>query len=337
MALLIWAEWVDTNFRLRRYCLQIDIKNPCCQQQRGFLFPAYNRKAIASIIVRFKPWSTIRNPFPYIRPYNMIRKQLPYATVFVYLLLFAGTIFLSSMSLKRSTAFRTSGFVTDTIKAKDSINPVIDSSFAKTYLALGDSYTIGQSVPVKERFPFRTVEMLTNYGYFMKNAEIVATSGWTTTDLLEAIKEKKITKTYDIVSLLIGVNDQYKRKSLVEYRKEFTLLLKKSIKFAGGRPQRVFVLSIPDYSVTPFANHSDRSKIAREIDMFNRENKKISMAFKVNYLNVTAETRKAAYDRTLIAYDDLHFSGKEHGVWANMLAPMVSRVLKSSLSAPTAD
>lgn len=139
------------------------------------------------------------------------------------------------------------------------------------------------------------------------------------------------------MTLLIGVNDQYQRKSLVEYRKEFTSLLKKSIKFAGGRPGRVFVLSIPDYSVTPFANHSDRSKIAREIDMFNRENKKISAAFRVNYLNVTAETRKAAFDRTLIAYDGLHFSGKEHAVWANLLAPMVSRVLKSPVSGQNAD
>jgi lysophospholipase L1-like esterase len=263
----------------------------------------------------------------------MIRKQHPYATIFVYLLLFAGTIFLSSMSLKRSTAFKTSGFAIDTSITKDSIRPALDSSSAKTYLALGDSYTIGQSVPVKERFPFRTVEILSNAGYFIKNAQIVATSGWTTTDLMEAINEKKITQTFDMVSLLIGVNDQYKRKTLAEYRKEFTALLKKSIRFAGGRPQRVFVLSIPDYSVTPFATHSDRNKIAREIDLFNKENKRISLAFKVNYLYVTAETRKAAYDRTLIAYDGLHFSGKEHAIWANMLAPMVSKVLKS----PTPD
>lgn len=95
------------------------------------------------------------------------------------------------MSLKRSTAFKTSGFAIDTSITKDSIRPAVDSSFAKTYLALGDSYTIGQSVPVKERFPFRTVEMLGNAGIFMKNAEIVATSGWTTTDLIQAIKESR--------------------------------------------------------------------------------------------------------------------------------------------------
>lgn len=258
----------------------------------------------------------------------MTRTTDSYKTLFFQFSLFVGTILICSMSIKSKPAVQSNTSITDTIITKDSVHHAFDSSMATSYLALGDSYTIGQSVPVKERFPFQVVDRLSKAGYAMRNADIIATSGWTTTDLIEAIKEKQISRTYDLVSLLIGVNNQYQRKSLAEYRKEFTSLLQKSIKFAGGRPKRVFVLSIPDYSVTPFATHSDRNKIAREIDMFNRENKRISAAYKVNYLNVTSETRKAAYDPTLIAYDGLHFSGKEHAIWATLLTPMVTSVLK---------
>lgn len=216
----------------------------------------------------------------------------------------------------------------DTIIAKDSIKYIDDGGYATTYLALGDSYTIGQSVPQKERYPFQTVDLLQKAGYKMRSADIIATTGWTTADLMQGIKEKSINETYDLVSLLIGVNDQYRRRSLAEYRNHFTILLKKSIKLAGDRPSRVFVLSIPDYSVTPFANNSDRKKISQEIDMFNRENKKIAGMYKVNYLNITPESRKAAINKSLIAYDDLHFSGKEYGIWASMLVPMITKVLK---------
>lgn len=203
-----------------------------------------------------------------------------------------------------------------------------DTAYATSYLALGDSYTIGQSVPHKERYPFQTVELLSKAGYNMRQADIIATSGWTTADLIAAVKGQSPTQTYDLVSLLIGVNNQYQRRSLAEYRSEFTFLLKRSIRLAGNRPGRVFVLSIPDYSVTPFARNSDRSKIAREIDLFNRENKRIANLYKVNYLNVTPESRKAANDKSLIAYDDLHFSGKEYAIWASMLAPMITKALR---------
>lgn len=218
--------------------------------------------------------------------------------------------------------------LTDTIITKDSLSLTEDSSYAASYLALGDSYTIGQSVPHKERYPFQTVDLLTRAGYKMRNAEIIATNGWTTEDLIRAVSEKSVSEKYDLVSLLIGVNNQYQRRSLAEYRTQFTFLLRKSIKLAGNRPSRVFVLSIPDYSVTPFARNADRNLIAREIDMFNKENKRISALYKVNYLNVTSESRKAAYDKSLIAYDDLHFSGKEYSIWASMLAPMITKVLK---------
>lgn len=256
-----------------------------------------------------------------------MKKQNPLSFLVPVLLL---TISVSLLSMKGKLTVDPSSrvLVTDTMISNDSAKMVADSAYATSYLALGDSYTIGQSVPHKERYPFQTVDLLTRAGYNMKSAEIIATSGWTTEDLMTAIKDRQLNTTYDLVSLLIGVNNQYQRRSLTEYRAQFTYLLKRSIKLAGNRPTRVFVISIPDYSVTPFARNSDRNQIAHEIDMFNRENKRIAALYKVNYLNVTPESRKAATDKSLIAYDDLHFSGKEYSIWASMLAPMITKVLR---------
>lgn len=135
---------------------------------------------------------------------------------------------------------------------------VANDTSMKHYLALGDSYTIGQSVAAPDRFPVQVVKMLNTSGYKMAKAEIIATTGWTTADLYDALKTKTALLSYDVVSLLIGVNNQYLGLSLEEYRTEFTALLQRSIELAGNNPDRVFVLSIPDYSVTPFAAASDR-------------------------------------------------------------------------------
>lgn len=211
----------------------------------------------------------------------------------------------------------------DTITA-----PSAPDTAMKHYLALGDSYTIGQSVKINERYPVQLVEQLRIAGFNVAEAEIIATSGWTTGNLLDAVKDKAAAPVYDMVTLLIGVNNQYQRRSVEEYRNQFTTLLKKAIRFAGNRPGRVIVLSIPDYSVTPFAHTSDKEKIAREINSFNLVNKRISDVCHVNYLNITNESRKAARDHSLIAYDDLHFSGKEYRIWTSLLVPIMSEALK---------
>jgi len=210
----------------------------------------------------------------------------------------------------------------------DTITAPMPDTAVKHYLALGDSYTIGQSVKVRERYPVQTVEQLRSEGFNIAEAEIIATSGWTTGNLLEAVKDKTKVPVYDMVTLLIGVNNQYQRRSVDEYRAQFSLLLKKAIRFAGNRPARVVVLSIPDYSVTPFANNSNKEKISREINLFNSINRRLSAAYHVNYLNITTESRKAARDHSLIAYDDLHFSGKEYCIWTSLLAPVISEALK---------
>jgi lysophospholipase L1-like esterase len=198
----------------------------------------------------------------------------------------------------------------------------------KKYLALGDSYTIGTSVNETDRYPVQTAGLLKALGVNIADPEIIATNGWTTADLKNATKDKPVTTAYDAVSLLIGVNNQYQGRSLDEYKQEFITLIQRSIQLANGKPDHVFVLSIPDYSVTPFASGSNKQKIAAEIDAFNDANKMIAADYKVHYLYITDESRKAANDLSLIASDGLHFSGKEYAVWSGMLAQMIKAALQ---------
>lgn len=205
--------------------------------------------------------------------------------------------------------------------------PVVPSNPAfKTYLALGDSYTIGQSVTEPERFPNQTVGLLRAGNIKINDPKIIATTGWTTRNLIDALNTTNLQNNYDVVSLLIGVNNQYQGRTIDEYKTEFTLLLNRAIQYAGNRPTHVFVLSIPDYSVTPFASGSNKTKIASEIDLFNSENKKISLQLGVNYLDITSISREP--DATLIATDDLHPSGKQYKRWADLLAPMMKQALQ---------
>jgi lysophospholipase L1-like esterase len=191
------------------------------------------------------------------------------------------------------------------------------------YLALGDSYTIGQSVGVDDRFPARVTRRLRADSLFYKAPEIIAVTGWTTSNLLAAMPATVPSPAYHVVSLLIGVNNQYQHLSQSEYRSQFTSLLQQSIRLAGNRPAHVIVLSIPDYSVTPFARGSNTAYIAAQIDSFNFINREISQAYQVQYLDVTGESRKAADDPSLIAVDSLHFSGKEYDIWAGMMEPLM--------------
>ena len=202
------------------------------------------------------------------------------------------------------------------------------SGTARKYLALGDSYTIGTSVSETDRYPVQTVGMLKAQGVNISAADIIATNGWTTADLIYATKDRPVITSYDAVSLLIGVNNQYQGKSLDEYRQQFTALIQRSIQLANGKADHVFVLSIPDYSVTPFAINSYRQKIAAEIDAFNEANRMIATDYKVHYLYITDESRKAATDLSLVASDGLHFSGKEYAIWSGKLATMIKGVLQ---------
>jgi lysophospholipase L1-like esterase len=201
-----------------------------------------------------------------------------------------------------------------------------------TYLALGDSYTIGESVDAADRYPAQAVSLLNKADHLpCQNPDIIAVTGWTTGNLLEALDavcKEKPALTYRIVSLLIGVNNQFQGRPQSEYREQFAKLLEKSIVLAGNRPSHVIVLSIPDYSVTPFGRSRDTAFIAAQIDSFNEINHDLALAYKVNYIDVTTESRKAARDPTLIAGDGLHFSAKEYGYWARIMEPVLKGILQ---------
>ena len=197
-----------------------------------------------------------------------------------------------------------------------------------TYLALGDSYTIGESVPSVESFPHQTVALLRTAGVQMADPVIVATTGWTTDELAAAIREHPIHESFSVVTLLIGVNNQYRGRSLDNYREEFTSLLNQAIVFANGHARHVIVLSIPDWGVTPFAEGRDRNKIAEEIDAYNAAAKEIAIAHKCGWLDITDSTRVNGTKAEFLASDGLHPSGKEYAIWARRLAPLLEKILK---------
>jgi lysophospholipase L1-like esterase len=188
-----------------------------------------------------------------------------------------------------------------------------------SYLALGDSYTIGESVPIYENFPYQTVQMLRSKGIQIHAPEIVAKTGWTTDELMAGMQRTSLLKSYDIVSLLIGVNNQYRGRNIEEFGKQFEELLNKAITLTGGIKEHVFVISIPDWGATPFAEGRDRQKIANEIDAFNTLKKEITAKYNIRFIEITKGSREATSDPSLVAKDKLHPSGKEYAKWAKQL------------------
>ena len=208
--------------------------------------------------------------------------------------------------------------------------PVSTDHVQKKTLGLGDSYTIGQSILEADRFPNKTISILTTGGInLVYPSQIIARTGWTTQNLLNelSISGNVLAPPYDIVTLLIGVNDQFQHVDTGSYRIRFTQCLNKALEYSGQKKERVFVLSIPDYSVTPFGA-GNAAQIAMEIDWFNAINKQVTFQMGINYTDITPSTRMAAADRTLIAPDSLHPSGKEYLKWANMLVPKMLPLLQ---------
>ncbi|WP_315814423.1 SGNH/GDSL hydrolase family protein [Paraflavitalea speifideaquila] len=197
----------------------------------------------------------------------------------------------------------------------------------RTYLALGDSYTIGEGVVETENFPHQAVQLLNTAGHIFNKPTIIAKTGWTTDELQQAIDAASLDSTYTMVSLLVGVNNQYRGRSSPEYANQFQILLERAIAFAGHHPNHVFVLSIPDWGATPYAEGRDRALITREIDAFNAINKSLANEYGVHYIDITPGTREAANDPTLLTTDQLHPSGKEYSRWAAKLAEEVMTVV----------
>lgn len=191
----------------------------------------------------------------------------------------------------------------------------MDTHFS--FLALGDSYTIGEAVDESQRWPIQLKALLHAKGVVLNEVDIIAQTGWTTDELKKAIDDHNITRTYNYVSLLIGVNNQYRGNPIDVYEKEFKELLDMAIGFSGNNVKQVFVLSIPDWGAMPFAEGKDRANIGIQIDTFNAANKRISLEQGVNYVDITPISRMALTDKELVASDGLHPSGKMYGMWAN--------------------
>jgi lysophospholipase L1-like esterase len=181
------------------------------------------------------------------------------------------------------------------------------------YLALGDSYTIGEGVAPADRWPNRLAAALQ-----LPEPEIIARTGWTTDELDAAIDDADPRGPFDLVTLLIGVNDQYRGDRAGDYRPKFVRLLQRAILFAGNDPRRVVVVSIPDWGVTPFAVGRDRASIASQIDCFNAINREESLRARARYADVTAISRRGA---SLVVDDHLHPSAAMYEQWFSRILP----------------
>ena len=189
----------------------------------------------------------------------------------------------------------------------------------KKYLALGDSYTIGEQIDYSQNFPSQLVQALNarHADYFLD--KLVAVTGWTTSELAAALAKEKPSAIYDLVTLLIGVNNQYRGLTLSEYEWQFYALLCQAILFAKGEPGKVYVLSIPDWGLTPFNKDRDKNIITSEIDAYNKIVKETSLSMGCHFVDITGSTRLHAEDPDYLAPDGLHYAAKEYSVWVEKI------------------
>ena len=217
--------------------------------------------------------------------------------------------------------------ITGFVSCKEESSPEVDNQVRETqltYLALGDSYTIGESVEPEERWPVQLTEKLRAEGIAIQEPRIIATTGWTTQDLLRAMDSQLKNEKYDLVSVSIGVNNQYQGKSIDEYREDLYEVFKRAITYSESGVSGVFAVSIPDYGVTPFGAQN-AEEIARELDEFNKVFEEVTSEFGVDFYNITPISREAANQPDLIAEDQLHPSGKMYKLWVEHFYPEVKQ------------
>ena len=197
---------------------------------------------------------------------------------------------------------------------------------ALRYLALGDSYTIGEDVLADQRWPMQLTEKLRRQGVVIDDPQIVAVTGWTTDELSDGIDKAELAASYDLVTLLIGVNNQYRGRPAEEYRTQFRALLMRAMSLAGKRPQRLVVVSIPDWGVTPFGHQSGRNlrQIAAELDALNAIAHAETLEAGARFVNITGISRDHA---NLVASDGLHPSGAQYSLWTQAIEPAVRAAL----------
>lgn len=200
------------------------------------------------------------------------------------------------------------------------------------FLALGDSYTIGQSVLPSQRWPRQFLDSLAVRGFTEETLKIIATTGWRTDDLLNAIAQQPSTQPCTLVSLLIGVNNQYQNRPISQYYSEFPRLLDSAIHLAGGDPERVFVVSIPDYAFTPYGQNANPSQITSGINQYNQINRSIADQKGIAYFDITEISRQGVAEPSLVATDGLHPSGLQYTRWVSKILDTVDSLLLTSVS-----
>jgi len=194
-------------------------------------------------------------------------------------------------------------------------------------LALGDSYTIGEGVAAEDRWPMQLAALLKTHGLHVAGPKIIARTGWTTDELAAALANTDVEEEYDLVTVQIGVNNQYRGRSVDEYREQFRALLARAIGFAGGRASHVIVVSIPDWGQTPFAARRDRRRIGLDIDAFNAVNRDETVRAGARYVDITTISRRAADEANLVVADRLHPSARMYAEWVRAIAPTVIAAL----------
>lgn len=198
------------------------------------------------------------------------------------------------------------------------------------YLALGDSYTIGTGINEENNYPNQLTDSLLAKDFLLDTTAVIATNGWTTTDLNDGIREADPQSNYDLVSLLIGVNNQYQGLDIELYQSEFKELLDQAISFAGGDTSNVVVISIPNYGVTPFGQSRDPVIIRQEIQIYNSVAEQFALDYGIPFIDVTGISELAENDTSLIASDNLHPSAKMYAMWVKELLPIVTNIVRSN-------
>lgn len=199
-----------------------------------------------------------------------------------------------------------------------------------TYLALGDSYTIGEGLDIKQSWPYQLQNLLNEKGFNIKQPKIIAKTGWRTDELIEAIQEQiKDEKQYNMVSLLIGVNNQYQNKPLSQYKKEFKDLLKTAISKCKQDNKGVFVVSIPDYGVTPFAKEKDKTKAIEDLKQYNAFAKTQCQKNDVAFYDITELSAKLSQSKTMLINDHLHPNAEQYKAWTESFLPQLVQQLKA--------
>lgn len=229
-------------------------------------------------------------------------------------------------------------FLPITLAAQDVQQGDLEIEAPVRYLALGDSYTIGESVPANERWPLQLQDSLKVRGIEVPVTSIIATTGWRTDNLLSAISNSELDeKNYNLVSLLIGVNDQYQGRPIALYEPHLRELLDSCLRYVAFDTSSVFVVSIPDYAYTPFGQGSSNpGQISAELDQYNAINRRVAQEYGIRYFDITPISRMGLQNTDLVASDGLHPSGYQYTLWVrNILNYLDGRGLTSTPGSPS--